>query len=358
MVASGRGRRGIQPSVRRHSDVKPLTIIGGGLAGLSLGIGLRRRGVPVTVIEAGDYPRHRVCGEFISGRGIECLARLGLVDVVEALGGTVGRDAAFFTTFSALGRHSLPKPALCISRFKLDTALAERFCKIEGKLKVGERWCEANAGEGIVLASGRRRAARSALRWFGLKIHARQIQLEADLEMHWHRGFYVGLCRLPDGEVNICGLFSQNGNGSGTDITTRLRGDGSSVLAQRLAPAEFDLSSSCSVAGLSFRPEPNTCHECRVGDALTVIPPITGNGMSMAFESAACALSPLLRYASGRQEWLETTEEIARQLSGRFRQRMFWARLLHQTMFSQVEPLARLALRATPLWRAAFSITR
>ena len=48
--------------------VKPITIVGGGLAGLTLGIGLRQCGVAVTVHEAGHYPRHRVCGEFISGR--------------------------------------------------------------------------------------------------------------------------------------------------------------------------------------------------------------------------------------------------------------------------------------------------
>jgi 2-polyprenyl-6-methoxyphenol hydroxylase-like FAD-dependent oxidoreductase len=41
-------------------------IIGGGLAGLSLGIALRHRGLPVTIREAGHYPRHRVCGEFIT----------------------------------------------------------------------------------------------------------------------------------------------------------------------------------------------------------------------------------------------------------------------------------------------------
>jgi 2-polyprenyl-6-methoxyphenol hydroxylase-like FAD-dependent oxidoreductase len=45
---------------------RPVEIIGGGLAGLSLGIALRHRGLPVTIREAGHYPRHRVCGEFIT----------------------------------------------------------------------------------------------------------------------------------------------------------------------------------------------------------------------------------------------------------------------------------------------------
>ena len=58
--------------------LKPITIIGGGLAGLTLGIGLRRRGIPATILEMGDYPRHRLCGEFISGGGRQVLERLGL----------------------------------------------------------------------------------------------------------------------------------------------------------------------------------------------------------------------------------------------------------------------------------------
>ena len=39
---------------------RTVTIIGGGLAGLTLGLALRQRDVPVTVCEAGTYPRHRV----------------------------------------------------------------------------------------------------------------------------------------------------------------------------------------------------------------------------------------------------------------------------------------------------------
>ena len=49
--------------------MKSIAIVGGGLAGLTLGIGLRQRGVPAALWEAGRYPRHRVCGEFICGRG-------------------------------------------------------------------------------------------------------------------------------------------------------------------------------------------------------------------------------------------------------------------------------------------------
>ena len=55
-----------------------ITIVGGGLAGLTLGILLRREGIEATVIEAGKYPRHRVCGEFISGHGRRILNELSL----------------------------------------------------------------------------------------------------------------------------------------------------------------------------------------------------------------------------------------------------------------------------------------
>jgi 2-polyprenyl-6-methoxyphenol hydroxylase-like FAD-dependent oxidoreductase len=76
---------------------RPITIVGGGLAGLTLGIGLRQRDVPVTLYEAGHYPRHRVCGEFISGRGQQSLVRLGLADWITRHGAVPARTDAFFT---------------------------------------------------------------------------------------------------------------------------------------------------------------------------------------------------------------------------------------------------------------------
>ena len=75
---------------------KSITIVGGGLAGLTLGLGLRERGVPVTLWEAGHYPHHRVCGEFVSGRGLESLDRLRLRRLLEDAGAVTASTAAFF----------------------------------------------------------------------------------------------------------------------------------------------------------------------------------------------------------------------------------------------------------------------
>src|SRR5450756_7649 len=149
---------------------RPVTIVGGGLAGLALGIGLRQRDVPVTICEAGTYPRHRVCGEFISGRGQAALARLGLRPLLDQAGAVSAHTAAFFSTTRATGPRRLPAAALCLSRFILDAALAKKFQQLGGELQTGTRWTAAEVHalacpdrlkpelepEGIVQATGRR----------------------------------------------------------------------------------------------------------------------------------------------------------------------------------------------------------
>ena len=62
--------------------LRTVEIIGGGLAGLSLGLGLRARGIPVRLIESGFYPRHRVCGEFITGLDEQTSSRLQLRELM------------------------------------------------------------------------------------------------------------------------------------------------------------------------------------------------------------------------------------------------------------------------------------
>jgi menaquinone-9 beta-reductase len=341
---------------------KPITIIGGGLAGLTLGIGLRQRGIPVTVVEASHYPRHRVCGEFICGLGNDVLARLGLEDVLTRAGARQARTAMFQTPKAASPVRPLPAQAVSISRFVLDSELAGQFQQLGGKLAQNSRWRDEPFTEGTVRATGRRlRTSDDRWRWFGLKIHARNVSLRADIEMHLAPNGYVGVCRLPGDEANVCGLFRRTVREQGPAMAPRqlLLGAEGNELRKRLERAEFDEASFCSVAGLSLEPVPARPEECCVGDALTMIPPVTGNGMSMAFESAALAVEPLARYSENAGSWDAARIEMARRYREAFSSRLRWAKWLHVFLFSKLFQLVDgSALRSELLWRTLFRHTR
>lgn len=343
---------------------KPIQIVGGGLAGLTLGIALRQRDIPVTIHEAGTYPRHRVCGEFISGRGQASLARLGLNDLLKNAGAIHATSAAFFTATKSAPPRALPASAICLSRFKLDAALVEKFQALGGGLISGRRWREENFAEGVVRAAGRRAPVEPGTeRWFGLKIHARNVPLSADLEMHLSSQGYVGVCQLDDGEVNICGLFRRRTGENPPPQNSRelLRGLPGSPLRERLATAVFDDDSFCAVAGLSLRPQrAGERSEICVGDAITMIPPVTGNGMSMAFESAEIAVVPLAAWSHGEISWPDAHRQIALACDAQFSRRLRWARWLQQLMFLPVlhEPLLWLSAHSDRFWRLAFARTR
>jgi 2-polyprenyl-6-methoxyphenol hydroxylase-like FAD-dependent oxidoreductase len=342
---------------------KPITIVGGGLAGLTLGIGLRQREVPVTIVEAGNYPRHRVCGEFISGRGQQSLARLGLETDLIGAGAIPARTAAFFTASRAAAPRELPVRALCLSRFILDQILAQKFQKLGGNLIVGRRWRETEFTEGMVRASGRRVQSEPAgIRWFGLKIHARNVSLSADLEMHFSSSGYVGLCKIAGDQVNVCGLFRRNhGLPMPADSQEMLRGQPGTLLNLRLAHADFNEAAFCATAGLCLRAGKAIAYpEICVGDAITMIPPVTGNGMSMAFESAEQATAPLAAWSRGETSWLAAKTLIARACDTLFARRLVWATRLQPFLLAPAwqNPVMLFASRSQWFWQTAFGKTR
>lgn len=348
----------------RVTSRKTITIVGGGLAGLTLGIVLRDQDVPVVIWEAGSYPRHRVCGEFVNGRGLETLQRLGLMDGLVRSGAQPAYNAAFYYSDGHRSVRDLPKPAICLSRYTLDAWLAGRFLRCGGELRCGARWQGPFCQEGVVCASGRAaQAGQGAWRWYGLKAHASHIPLAADLEMHLAPNSYVGLCRLPDGIVNVCGLFRRKTGDPSLpeDVVARFSLDRGATLRERFRRAEWDQRSMCAVGGLPLRG--GMCRkegECHVGDAFAMIPPITGNGMSLAFESAELAWEPLCAYANGRISWDAACRFVEKACCRRFARRLRWAGWLHvglfQTRFSSWM-LSRLGCAPLP-WRLLFDRTR
>jgi len=343
---------------------KTVTIIGGGLAGLTLGIGLRQKKIPVTIHEARRYPHHRVCGEFISGRGLGTLARLGLRPLLEQVGAVRATHAAFFSTASGTAPRALPEPALCLSRFVLDDLLARQFRRLGGEMREGARAPENIFAESVVRATGRRaQPTENGTRWFGLKAHARKVALSTDLELHFVPHGYVGLCRLGGGMVNACGLFRREPGASGipADLREWLRGDPGSPLRQRLEFPQFDDNSFCAIAGLPLRPHRAAERtEVCVGDSVTMIPPLTGNGMSMAFESAEIAIEPLSAWSHGELSWENARQIIARRCDAAFAHRLAWARWLQALVLTTVwqGPLVFLAGHGNFFRRFWFAQTR
>ena len=318
-----------------RGDFQPVEIVGGGLAGLALGLALRRHDVPVTILEAHDFPRHRVCGEFLAGLDELTMAQLSLAPLLADA--RRHRNVGWFLRGRPVRTQRLPAPALGISRFRLDARLADAFVAAGGSLRVNLRIALDAEPDGRVFAAGRRPGSSP---WIGLKVHARRMPLGGDLEVHLGEQAYVGLSRVENAETNVCGLFrrrpiSPDGPGApGSDVLLRyLDAVGLAALARRLEAADLDQSSSCAVAGLSFRaPGPPARRIC-LGDHFAMPPPFTGNGMAMALQSAALALDPLIAWARHQRSWLETIAVVNRRLRRRFRTRLTSANLIHPYLF-------------------------
>lgn len=331
---------------------------------MTLGIALRQHEIPTEIWESGTYPRHRVCGEFINGRGQDVLRRIGLAPALFQAGATVARTAAFHSESASLSAQLLPQSAWCLSRYVLDHLLARDFVRRGGVLCENQRWRGTFNGDGIIRATGRQpQPPEVGWRWFGMKVHARQVDLVSDLEMHVRQDGYVGLCRLADQKVNICGVFRLRApiHDFANCWPNLIRGNSGSPLFRQLESAEFDLSSVCGVAGLGFRPlQISNAEECALGDALGMIAPLTGNGMSMAFESAALALEPLIRFSRSEWTWEVARRCIHQHLESSFRPRQAWAWRLQRAI---MHPFARNLLVFPmkvfpPLWRWWFRRTR
>jgi flavin-dependent dehydrogenase len=321
-------------------EMREVTIVGGGLGGLALGIALRRHGVPVEVVEAGAYPRHRVCGEFLSGIDGEDLDVLGIGDLFE--GARRPQETVWYDRERLLFRGTLPVRAFGVSRFFLDSALSGRFTAMGGRLSTGRRFEGDPLREGAVIASGRPAGGRGGEGWLGLKGHYAGMESLADLEVHLGDAAYVGVTVVEGGWTNVTGLFRMTpsgGDGKRGNILQRAVADaGMGGLAERLGSADLREGSLKGVTRFELGWQKPFGQGIRIGDAAAMIPPVTGNGMTMALQSARGALGPLVEWSRGALEWSAAGREVAQAQQRLFGSRLRWAAALQAIL---MQPLCR-----------------
>ncbi|MGJ8696538.1 MAG: NAD(P)/FAD-dependent oxidoreductase [Verrucomicrobiaceae bacterium] len=311
--------------------MRGITIVGGGLAGLGLGIALRRRGVPVLILEAGSYPRHKVCGEFVNGVRRETLSALGIEGIFESC--LEHEWTRWWIDGKEVMSRRMSRPALGMSRWEMDELLREMFEKLGGELLINER-VTPEARDGMVWTAGRRLSKESD--WLGLKVHFEGMPPMDGLEMHLGDGGYVGLTPVSrSGErVNVCGLFRRRDCRGREILFDYLRSCRLDSLAERLKKGRMDESSITGVVGLQPGLQERAEGMCCLGDADRIIPPFTGNGMSMAFEAAECAIDPLMGYVEETISWEVCRARIDLELERRFRRRMKLAGGLHHVLLN------------------------
>jgi flavin-dependent dehydrogenase len=91
-----------------------------------------------------------------------------------------------------------------------------------------------------------------------------------------------------------------------------------------------------------------------------MISPISGNGMSLAFESAELALPILTDYSAGRLSWPEALAVIAKKHNAAFQRRLAWNWRVQRALFRPKLPklMMKCVSESAWIWRQFFKWTR
>src|SRR5512146_1265744 len=99
-----------------------LVVVGAGPAGSAAAITAANRGLKVLLLEAASYPRHKVCGEFVSAESAEILRYL-LGDEAPLLFTAPRINSARLHATGHTCSIALSSPGYSIPRIALDDAL-------------------------------------------------------------------------------------------------------------------------------------------------------------------------------------------------------------------------------------------
>ncbi len=322
------------------ADRTEVVIVGAGPAGSATAIHLARAGHAVTLIDRARFPREKACSEYLSPETVRHLAGLGVLDTLEAHGGTAlegtrvraAHGAALLGRFADAGGTPYRSTGLAMPRRILDATLldAARAVGVTVHEETTLRVLSAMAPEGRTItlesASGARRelTTRCLVGADGLRsVVARQAGLHRQgwlkrvafvahvegvtglgrvAEMHVGREGYVGLNPLGHNVANVAlvvpAALAQAARGDAAGFFHRqlerlpgVRGrvDAARTVREVLVTGPFAASCRQSTAdGLLL-----------VGDAADFFDPFTGEGVCTALAGAefvATTLDEALRH--------------------------------------------------------------
>jgi len=319
-----------------------IAIVGAGPAGSSLAIRLAARGFGVTLVERESFPRHKLCGEFISPECLRHFSELGADGILSAGGERIsetrfydrrGRD--FTIPSSMLDGAGF---ALSLSRFEMDRQLINRARdvgvsvlektrpaavemddgRITSLLLSGESgqpdrleaglFVDATGRAGVlsklIERSGRQEARRSGRPSLavGFKAHFENARVDpGTCEIYFFPGGYGGLTPIENGAANLCFIVDPRAArklGSDPNGILRnavMRNARAADTLEKARPAADWLAVSVNSFGRAEQAEADNLSA--VGDAAAFIDPFTGSGMLMALESSALLAEAVVAHA-------------------------------------------------------------
>ncbi len=368
-------------------------VVGAGPAGSAAATVLARLGRSVLLLEKDVFPRHKVCGEFLSADALPSLELLGARESVEeATEERMTRGTLHLSGGTAVS-FELPATALGISRFRLDDLLARRAREAGADVRFAARVLGATLdgpdgfrvrfvheqaekevlARAVVGAWGRWDALDRTLdrgflgrrsRYFGWSrdFHAEPGRLEGEVRLYLFPGGYCGLSRVEGGTINLAGVVSDRAwkrAGGGWSGVVEAARRGNAALDSELAamtPGPIGFLGTGPVYFTAKPPSENFI--LMAGDAAGVIDPFSGEGQAAALAGGILAAETAERRLSGELSGEACARAYEAAWRRRFARRFAWSALFRRLILHR--PIGAVAGRVAGerLVRFAIGATR
>ncbi len=323
-------------------------IIGGGLAGLCNAIHLSKFDKNVLLIEKNSYPKHKVCGEYISN---EVLPYLSFLEIDPFNFGAVKIDNfKLSTTNNKVISAKLPLGGFGISRYTLDFELYKKAIKNgvtflqdtvinvayndavfsietkENKTFTATIAIGAFGKRSLLDVQMKRNFIQKKSPYLGVKIHVKGNFPKNLVALHNFKGGYCGVSKVENNMINLCYIT----NFSSFKKHKNINDFQNSVVYQNQFLREIFKNTTpiwnkpLSISQISFETKkPIEHHIVMCGDSAGMIHPLCGNGMSMAIQSAQIASKLILNYLNDENASRNELEKLyLRQWNKQFKWRL------------------------------------